>query len=93
MEKNNRSSLAQRLLSAADLPAELAPGTPKLTVIGCSEVTIEGHRGLVEYTGERITSNCGKYLVTVKGSGLTISAMDREDMLISGVIFSVEYVY
>ena len=90
-EKRHRS-LREMLCSAADIPAELT-GTPKITLTGSGEVAVEGHSGLVEYTEERITVNLGRYLLTVKGSGLRLDAMDREVLLISGVVFSVEYIF
>ena len=85
-------SIRERLFSAVEIPAELA-GIPKVTLTGSGEVAIEGHSGLVEYTAERITVNFGRYLISVKGSGLCLDAMDREDLLISGVVFSVEFIY
>ena len=94
MEKSNRTpNLREKLFSAADLPLELTGCTPKVTLTGSGEVAIEGHRGLVEYTEERITVNTGRYMIAVRGTGLRLDAMDREEMLISGVLFAVEYVY
>jgi len=78
--------LAQRL----DLPQEGLSGAPKITVSGGARVLIEGHRGLLEYSDERIAAAGAGCRVLVKGSGLTLSAMDASAMAVSGEIWAVE---
>lgn len=78
------------LLDTLDLPGSSLGSTPRVTVTGNSSVMIENHRGLIEYSRERIAVNGGKGIVSVRGDALELEAMTDSEMLISGRIFSIE---
>ncbi len=82
-----REDIADRL----SLPAEAA-GLMKVTVMGRSRALIEDHRGLAGYTRERIEVNGGKTRLIINGEALELTAMDREALLVTGRILSVEFI-
>lgn len=84
--KGFREEIADRL----ELPAGAA-GLTKLTVMGSSRALIEDHRGLAGYTSQRIDVNAGRKRLTIHGEGLQLAAMDREALLVTGRILSVEF--
>ncbi len=84
--KNYRAQVSERL----DIPGEAA-GLLKLTVSGRGRALVENHRGLLEYAGERIEINGGSVRLRLSGEGLTLAAMDREALLITGSIAAIEY--
>lgn len=84
--KGFREEIADRL----ELPAGAA-GLVKLTVMGSSRALIEDHRGLAGYTSRRIDVNAGRTRLVIHGEGLTLAAMDREALLVTGRILSVEF--
>ncbi len=84
--KGFREDIADRL----ELPAGAA-GLTKLTVMGSSRALIEDHRGLAGYTSQRIDVNAGRTKLTIHGEGLRLAAMDREALLVTGRILSVEF--
>ena len=79
-----REDIADRL----SLPAEAA-GLMKVTVMGRSRALIEDHRG---YSRERIEVNGGRTRLVINGEALELTAMDREALLVTGRILSVEFV-
>lgn len=81
-----REDIAERL----DLPAEAA-GLLKVTVMGRGRALIEQHRGLAGYTRERIEVLGGRTRLVINGEGLELAAMDREALLVTGRILSVEF--
>lgn len=81
-----RENIADRL----DLPAEAA-GLLKLTVMGRGRALIEQHRGLAGYTHERIEVLGGRTRLIINGKALELAAMDREALLVTGRILSVEF--
>lgn len=72
-----------------DLPAEAA-GILKATLIGGGRVLIENRRALLEYTEERVEVAGGGVRLRVLGDGLSLRAMDRDALLISGDITALE---
>ena len=74
--------LRQRL----ELPEEGLPGETLVEIMGDDRVLIEGHKGVREYSRERIGVNVKFGMVTVCGNGLTLRCMTREQLIITGKI-------
>ncbi len=73
-----------------DLPAELVPGVPKLTLSGGSEVLIENHEGLKSYSRDLIEVRGRNMLMQIRGEDLELSAMTKMELVISGIIVAIE---
>ncbi|MBQ7129913.1 MAG: sporulation protein [Oscillospiraceae bacterium] len=69
-----------------DLPGEAIPGQPLVEIAGDSRVLIEQHRGVREYSRERIGVNVKFGVVQVCGSCLELRRMTREQLVIRGKI-------
>lgn len=85
-----KTSLTQRLLSRLDLPAESLPGAMRITISGGARVLVEGHRGLLEYAGDRIAAAGPGCRILIKGDGLGLVSMDRQQLVVSGRLWAVE---
>ena len=81
------ADLAERL----ELPGELLPGTGRLTLSGGRQALVEGQRGILEYTAERIVVSFGREKLRLMGDGPRLSAMNAGELLIHGRIRSVEW--
>jgi sporulation protein YqfC len=80
----------EALAAKAALPAELGRGTARVTLTGGEEVRIENRTCLLSFAPDCVEIGCGKLRVRVRGSGLRICAMDREELLLRGKIMAVE---
>ena len=78
-------SLADRL----ELPEEALDGAAKLTVTAGRRALIENHRGILEYSRERIAVAFGRERLSLIGEGLRIVAMNRKELLICGELKEV----
>lgn len=82
-----------RLLDIASdrfrLPEEIA-GELRLTLTGDGRILAENHRGILEYSPERISLAAGRLTARVSGEGLHLLAMDGCSMIISGKIFGID---
>ena len=88
----NRKSIIEKAVDTFDLPGEVLAGMPKLTVTGNRRVHIECHKGIVEYDGGLIAVNGGSVLVKIRGEALDIVSMSAEEILIKGLIVTIEFV-
>ena len=90
MDKRKTGELLERASARLSLPGEALAGLPKVEITGRGRLTVENHRGLLEYTRERIEINGGRIMITVRGDSLSIRAMSADALLIEGVVVSVE---
>ena len=81
------AELAERL----ELPGELLPGQGRLSLCGGRQALIEGHRGLLEYTPERIAVCMGRETLSLTGDNLCLQAMNAGELLITGRIRAAEW--
>ena len=65
------------------IPNLIPPYSLTLTAAG---VHIEGHRGVEEYSGETISVRTKTKLITVTGRRLTLGAMTKSEIVITGVV-------
>jgi len=79
--------LADRLA----LPEDALLGSAKLTVTGGRRVLVENHRGVLDYGSERVVISAGRSKLHINGTDLRLSAMNKQELLISGRIQSVEW--
>ncbi len=73
-----------------DLPGESLPGCPLVEVAGQHRVLIEHHRGIREYSPQRIGVKVSYGLVEVWGEALQLRCMTREQLVIMGRIDCVK---
>ena len=81
------ADLAERL----ELPAEILPGSGCLTLSGGRRTLVEGHRGILEYTGQRITVSFGRQKLSLSGDSLQLRAMNAGELLVVGRIRTAEW--
>lgn len=87
MQKGN---WVQRLADGADLSGEPLPYVPVVEIAGDERVLIEHHRGLTEYSRERICVKVRYGIVSICGSGLELTQMTREQLIVSGRIDGIQ---
>ena len=79
----------QKFTDGMDLPGELPPGVPVIEIAKDCRVLIERHRGMTEYSRERICVKVRYGCVCVCGCGLELTRMSREQLIVSGKIDGV----
>ena len=74
-----------------ELPGDVLPGGGRLTLCGGRQALIEGQRGILEYSGERIVISFGREKLSLMGDGLYLRAMNAEELLVTGRIRTAEW--
>lgn len=95
MAKTHKESVSngirERLTQMLELPKETVLNIPKLTIAGNKDMIIENYKGLLEFDSAGIRLGTGMGTIKIRGSGLLIKEMTSEDIIISGVIHSLEF--
>lgn len=81
----------EKLARFLDLPKEIVYNLPKVTLIGNMQVLLENHRGIIEYSAEkvRIAINSGEMEIT--GEGLFIRNINRDEISLDGDISAIKF--
>ncbi len=73
-----------------DLPLEYAAGAYRVEMTGGSEVKVEQHHGIVQYSAELITVKGAGADIIIRGEALTLRTMTDDEILIDGRIDGIE---
>lgn len=79
--------LADRLA----LPGEILPGSASVCITGGRQALVQGQRGVLEYSAERVVLALKRGKLCINGSSLQLRAMKGEEIIISGRIGTVEW--
>ena len=80
----------ERIVDGMELESELFPALPVIEIAGDRRILIERHRGILEYSGERIKVKVQYGAICICGSGLVVVRMSREQLVICGEINCVQ---
>ena len=88
----NRGSWIQWLADEMDISQESMPGLPLVEICGERRVLIENHKGVLSYGSDHIHVCVSYGEVVIRGCGLELAQMSREQLVICGRIDSVSLV-
>lgn len=94
---NNKSniikkSVREKFAEMLELPKDLVLDRPRLTMIGSSDMMIENYKSLLEYGDDRMRINTGTGIIRITGSDLVIREISQDDIVVSGMVRSVEFI-
>ena len=92
MKKANVSSMVKGLTAMLALPEELVLNLPLLSLVGGNELSVENHKGIVEYTAERLRINTAAGVLKIDGRRLSIKQLTAERILVRGAIDAVAFI-
>lgn len=85
-----RKRMISKVISAADLDAELEYDLPIIELAGNHQVLIENHQSVIGYSTESICIKVRFGCVCVRGNGLMIARMSSDQLVILGDIQCVQ---
>lgn len=85
------SDFRRRLSQLLDLPADVTLDLPKILIVGPLQMAVENHRGLIEYSPERLVVAVSRGQMVIKGRGLIIGTITSEEITVLGEIQSLSF--
>ncbi|MFZ5591039.1 MAG: sporulation protein YqfC [Bacillota bacterium] len=74
-----------------ELPGDVLMDLPRVVVVGNMQVSVENHRGIVEYTQEKVRISTGACQVVITGNELCLRNILPDEICVEGSIKSIEY--
>ena len=93
IEYSRKKGFREKFAEMLELPKELILNIPRITMAGNGDMMIENYKGLIEYDRARIRISTGPGTVMITGKGLIIREITSEDVIISGDIRTLEFLY
>lgn len=90
--KKHFDDIKANLSDALELPLDITLDLPKICIIGNKEVSINNHKGIIEYGSKLIRINSKIGIIKVIGSYLEIKNILAEEILIIGDIENIEII-
>jgi sporulation protein YqfC len=88
----SKDIISRAMADLLEIPKDLVLDMPKITMIGRNELYLENHRGIIEYSSQRLRINLSRGFLEILGSKLEIKALLPEEMKIEGDISSCRFV-
>lgn len=86
-KKNRRGGRWGNLFAdVLEMPEELAMDLPRVTLIGNIKLSVENHKGIIDYSEEAIRLRVNDGFLTAKGHQLVLKNISAEEVLLQGEI-------
>ncbi|NPV29222.1 MAG: sporulation protein YqfC [Firmicutes bacterium] len=89
MPRESKKRFEQALAHFLELPRELVMDLPRVTLLGDMQVIVENHRGIIEYTRERVRISTSLGELVISGAGLALRTIFPDEIAVDGKIQGV----
>ncbi|MBQ8027250.1 MAG: YabP/YqfC family sporulation protein [Clostridia bacterium] len=86
-----KEQLISGLIQGSGLPKQAFDGYAQIELTGNEEAVIDGCKGIIEYSDEKITLNLGKICAEFSGSGLEMKTFEYEQAIIKGTFINIGF--
>lgn len=86
----NTEKIKQQVAETLELPKDVIMDAPKVTVVGNAQLSIENHRGIIQYDNTNIRINTNIGIFRISGTDLIIKNIVAEEIVISGKIDNID---
>lgn len=86
-----RKDLRSRIASIFDLPGDVVLDVARIVLVGDMQLAVENHRGLMEYSPERVVIGVPRGQIAIRGEDLRIGSITPEEIILMGRIASLQF--
>ena len=89
-KREQKAPKALKVAKALDMPPEVLPGIPMITVLGTSEATVRNYKGIVEYDDKKVVLNTSLGIFAIRGESLEIKTVTETEITLGGRVAGFE---
>ncbi len=97
MKKEKNASpekkVSEKMLELFEIPKDKSGIITSLNITGIHEATVEGYKGIIDYSENIIKLNTTQFIMEISGEKLEIAGITEEYISIKGVINGVKYIF
>lgn len=92
MRRKRLEEMKSTVSEMFELPKEITLNLPKISIIGNNQMLIENHKGVIEYTPQRIRVNSSIGVIRIQGSDMKLKNIAADDIMIIGEVKEIEFI-
>jgi sporulation protein YqfC len=92
MRRRRLEDMKSAVSDIFELPKDITLNLPKISMIGNNQMLVENHRGVIEYTPQRIRVNSSIGVIRVQGSEMKLKNIAADDIMITGEVKAIEFI-
>ncbi|MGI6161833.1 MAG: sporulation protein YqfC [Christensenellales bacterium] len=85
-----KNKIKSHLVDDMSLPGEVIFDEPRISIVG-GRLYLENHKGIIEYTTDKLRVRTKRGMITVKGSDMVLKSIGGDDIFIKGKITGLEF--
>jgi sporulation protein YqfC len=88
--RKQRTKFKSAFVNILDLPQDITLNMPRVTMVGNLQLFIENHRGIVEYTENKIRVLVNRGYLEIEGRNLILNNIKADEIMINGEIEQIK---
>ena len=88
--KDFKMKIKREMSDILEIPSDVLMDLPKIILLGDVQVFIENHRGIVEYSSDRVRIHVKEYEVVIIGENLRLKNVFTDEIQVEGKINGVQ---
>ncbi|HHU48393.1 MAG: sporulation protein YqfC [Caldicoprobacterales bacterium] len=92
MRRKRLERMKSTVTDIFELPREIMMNLPKITMVGSNQMLVENHKGVIEYTPQRIRVNSSIGVIRVQGKDMNLKNIAADDIMITGEVKMIEFI-
>lgn len=72
-----------------EMPKEIVLDLPKVTIVGALQLVVENHKGIIEYTADKVRVSVANGEIEISGRNLILETILPEEISLEGEINSI----
>jgi sporulation protein YqfC len=89
--KKKKGKIREKLSTVFELPLEATSGATRMILVNNTDLFLENHKGIREYTLDRVRIHTERHEIVICGKDMELRNMGAENIVITGEITSIEY--
>ena len=91
MKAKKLDTIKSSISEVLELPKEVMLNLPKINIVGNNQMDVQNHRGIIEYTNQRIRINATIGIIRILGNNMVIKNIEKNEIIITGCFISIEF--
>ena len=83
--------IQNQLAEAFEIPQDALLDMPRITMIGDAQFYLENHRGIIEYTSEKVRVSVLGGSLEITGANLVLKNIKQDEIAIQGMISQLTF--
>jgi len=89
--KDKTRRVQYSLAGMLEMPKDAIMDLPRITVIGNWQINIENHRGLLEYTADKVRVSISNGELEIKGNNFVVRSILVDEITLDGQVYSISF--